>query len=121
MRRIITLREALRDFLRDVGLSLDDILSAMDEDPRGIIESLKMRVDIGEHEARRLERALTTRQLNLLIFVIHVFYYANPSGYYKGYLLYPPRELIIGEDGRVTSKGLSLVLRSLGIMPGAAV
>lgn len=111
------MREALRDFLEDAGLSLSDLLSAMDEDPKGILESLLMRVDISEEEAQRLERVLTPRQLNLLILVLHVFYYANPSGYYKGYLLYPPYEQVVGPNGKITREGLFLIMRSLGIAP----
>jgi len=118
VRRVITLKEALRDFLRDAGLSLSDLLSAMDDDPRGIIESLLMRVDISEEEAAKLETLLTPDQLNLLILVLHVFYYANPSGYYKGYLLYPPYERVVGLNGKVTREGLILVMKSLGIAPG---
>jgi len=120
LRRVITLKEALADFLRDAGLELSDLLSAMDEDPEGIIESLMARVEIDEEEARRLERTFTARQLNLLIFVIHTFYYANPSGYYKGYLIYPPREMVVGPSGKVTREGLQLVMRSLGLVPGVA-
>lgn len=120
MRRVITLREALADFLRDSGLELSDLLSAMDEDPEGIVESLMARVEMDEEEAKRLERMFTARQLNLLILVVHTFYYANPSGYYKGYLIYPPREAVVGPSGKVTWKGLQLVIRSLGLVPGAA-
>lgn len=120
MRRVVTLKEALEDFLKDAGLSLADLLSVMDDDPRGIIESLLKRVDIDEEEAERLERSLTSDQLNLLILVLHVFYYANPSGYYKGFLIYPPYELVVGPTGKVTREGLHLVMRSLGIAPGVS-
>lgn len=119
LRRVITLREALGDFLKDAGLDLFDMLSVMDEEPSGFIESLLLRVDISEEEARRLESLLAAKQLNLLILTLHIFYYANPSGYYKGYLIYPPRELVVGPSGKVTREGLYLVMRSLGIKPGA--
>jgi len=119
VRRVITLKEALEDFLKDAGLSLSDVLSVMDDDPKGILESLLKRVDISEEEAERLERTLTSDQLNLLILVLHVFYYANPSGYYKGFLIYPPYEQVVGPGGKITREGLNLVMRSLGIVPGA--
>lgn len=111
------MKDALRDFLRDAGLSLSDLLSAMDEDPQGIIESLLRRVDISEEEATELERRFTPRQLNLIILVLHIFYYANPSGYYKGHLIYPPRDLVVGTTGKITREGLSLVIKSLGLTP----
>ena len=118
VRRVITLRDALRDFLKDAGLELSDLLAAMDEDPEGIIESLLKRVDISEEEARKLELAYSPHQLNLLILVLHVFYFANPSGYYKGYLIYPPRESVVGPTGKITREGLRLIIRSLGLTPG---
>lgn len=117
MHRLITLKDALRDFLNDAGLSLQDILSVMDEDPRGLIESLMARIDIDEHEAELLEKLYTAKQLNMLLFAIQVFYIANPSGYYKGFLIYPLREKVVGPSGKVTREGLSLLLRSLGIVP----
>lgn len=120
VRRVITLKGALEDFLNDAGLSLSDVLSVMDDDPRGIIESLLKRVDISEEEAERLEKMLTSDQLNLLILVLHVFYYANPSGYYKGFLIYPPYDQVVGPNGKITREGLNLVMRSLGIVPGAS-
>lgn len=120
MRKVIALRDALSDFLKDVGLELSDLLAAMDEDPQGIIESLLRRVDISEEEARRLEAIFSPRQLNLLILVLHIFYFANPSGYYKGYLVYPPRESIVGPSGKITREGLQLVIRSLGLTPGSS-
>jgi len=118
MHKIILLREALEDFVREQGLTIDDVLDAMDESPEGIIESLLMRVNITEEEALALERTFTARQLNLLIFALHVFYIANPSGYYKGYVIYPPPEVVLGPDGRVTRKGLYMIIRSLGLTPG---
>lgn len=111
------MREALRDFLKDSGLSLSDLLSAMDEDPRGIVDSLLKRVDISEEEAKKLEGRFSPRQLNLLILVVHIFYYANTSSYYKGYLIYPPREAVVGPSGKITREGLQLIIRSLNLVP----
>ncbi len=117
MHRLIRLKDALKDFLKDAGLSLQDVLSAMDEDPSGLIASLMARIDIDEHEAELLEKLYTAKQLNMLLFAIQVFYIANPSGYYKGFLIYPSREKVIGPSGKVTREGLSLLLKSLGIVP----
>jgi len=113
MRHVITLRDALKDFLRDAGLELNDILDAMDETPEGMVDSLLRRVDISREEAEILERAFSPRELNLLILVLHIFYYSNPSGYYKGYLIYPPRETVVGPGGKITRNGLELVISSL--------
>ncbi|RLE61789.1 MAG: hypothetical protein DRJ49_07005 [Thermoprotei archaeon] len=116
-RRIITLKEALKDFLREEGVALEDVLEAMDEDPRGLLESLLRRVDIDFEEAMELERNFTSRQLNLLILAIHIFYIANVSGYYKGYLVVPLREEVVNEKGKVTREGLARIIKSLGLKP----
>ena len=113
MRRIITLRQALYDLLKDEGVSIDDLLTVMDDNPQGIIESLMKRVNITLDEAISLEKKLSSKQLNILLFAIHVFYIVNTSGYYKDFLIYPPRDLVIGPDGKVTKEGLNLIIRSL--------
>lgn len=117
MYRLITLKDAFKDFLEDADLSLQDLLSVMDEEPSGIIASIMARIDVDEHEAEVLEKLYTAKQLNLLLLAIQIFYIINPSGYYKGFLLYPPREKIIGPNGKVTKEGLKLLLKSLGIVP----
>ena len=115
--KTITLREALKDFLREEGLSLRDILEVMDEDPRGLIESLLKRVDIDIDQAVELERNFTSRQLNLIILALHIFYIANISGYYKGYLIVPLREEIVNKEGKITKEGLKKIIKSLGLKP----
>ena len=115
--KTITLREALKDFLREEGLSLRDILEVMDEDPRGLIESLLKRVDIDIEQAVELERNFTSRQLNLIILALHIFYIANISGYYKGYLIVPLREEVVNKEGKITKEGLKKIIKSLGLKP----
>ena len=115
--KTITLREALKDFLREEGLSLRDILEVMDEDPRGLIESLLKRVDIDIEQAVELERNFTSRQLNLIILALHIFYIANVSGYYKGYLIVPLREEVVNKEGKITKEGLKKIIKSLGLKP----
>ncbi len=115
--KTITLREALKDFLREEGLSLRDILEVMDEDPRGLIESLLKRVDIDIDQAVELERNFTSRQLNLIILALHIFYIANVSGYYKGYLIVPLREEVVNKEGKITKEGLKKIIKSLGLKP----
>ena len=115
--KVITLREALEDLLREEGITLDDLLDAMDEDPRGIAESLMARVELSEEDVRRLEEAYSPRELNLIVFVLQAFYLSVPSGIYKGMLVYPTREEVVGPSGKVTRRGLALVIRSLGLRP----
>lgn len=110
----IDLKLALKDYLREHGLTLNDILMAMDDDREGALEALRKRTLLTEDELEQLERKLTSRQLNTLLFVIQVFYIVNVSGLYKGRMIYPCRDDIV-RDNRVTSEGVKMVLRALGI------
>ena len=110
----IDLKLALKDYLREHGLTLNDILMAMDDDREGALEALRKRTLLTEDELEQLERKLTSRQLNTLLFVIQVFYIINVSGLYKGRMIYPCRDDIV-RDNRVTSEGVKMVLRALGI------
>ncbi|MBS7612194.1 hypothetical protein KEJ27_08360 [Candidatus Bathyarchaeota archaeon] len=110
----IDVKLALKDFLRDNDLTLDDILSAMDEDKEGAIEALRRRTFLSEYELKQLERKATSRQLNTLLFVIQLFYLANPSGFYKDKLIYPCREDAV-KDGKITAGSIKQILKILGI------
>ncbi len=113
----VSLRDALRDFLREQGLTIDDVLDAMDETPELLEQSILRRVEISPEDLRKLESAYTTRQLNLLVFVIQVFYLANVSGLYKNRLIVPLRDEVVGPSGKVTREGLVKIIRSLGLKP----
>jgi len=113
----ISLREALRDFLKEQGLTINDVLDAMDETPELLEKSILKRVNISWKDLRGLESNYTTRQLNLLIFVIQVFYLANISGMYKNRVIVPLREEVVGSDGRITKEGLVKIIKSLGLRP----
>jgi len=114
----IMLREALKDFLREHNLTLEEVLSLMDEEDRDSLRaSLIKRIALSPKELDALEKNYTARQLNLLILAIQVFYLSNPSGLYKGRLIIPLRDEVVGQDGRITSKGLRLILKSLGLKP----
>lgn len=110
----IDVKLALKDFLRDNGLTLDDILSAMDDDKEGAIEALRRRTLLSNYELKQLERKATSRQLNTLLFVIQLFYLANPSGLYKGRLIYPCRDDAV-KDGKLTAESVKQILKILGI------
>jgi len=110
----IDVKLALKDFLRDNGLTLDDILSAMDDDKEDAIEALRKRTLLSKHELEQLEREATSRQLNTLLFVIQLFYLANPSGLYKNRLIYPCRDDAV-RDGKVTAESVKQILKILGI------
>jgi len=110
----IELRQALKDYLRDAGITLQDLLDVMDEGKGGILEALRKRIHLTEEEGKALEHRLTSKELNLLLFVVQAFYILNASGTYKGRVLYPEREDVVLGD-KVSSQGCKMILRALGI------
>jgi len=110
----IPLKKVLKDYLREHGITLRDLLSAMDEDKEGIMEALSRRVHLTREQRRALELGLSSRDLNLLLFVIQAFYIINPSGLYKGFIIEPVREDVMFGD-RVTFEGCKMILKALGI------
>jgi len=110
----IPLKKVLKDYLREHGITLRDLLSAMDEDKEGIMEALSRRVHLTREQRRALELGLSSRDLNLLLFVIQAFYIINPSGLYKGFIIEPVREDVMFGD-KVTFEGCKMILKALGI------
>lgn len=110
----IPLKKALKDYLKEQGITLNDLLSVMDEDKEGIMESLSKRVYLTRVQRKALEKGLSSRDLNLLLFVIQAFYILNPSGLYKGLIIEPLREEVMAGD-KVTFEGCKMILKSLGI------
>lgn len=110
----ISLRRVLKDYLREHGVTLSDLLSVMDDDKEGIMEALSKRVYLTRAQRRALERGLSSRDLNLLLFVIQAFYVLNPSGLYKGLIIEPTREDVMVGD-KVTFEGCKMILKALGI------
>ena len=110
----IPLKKVLKDYLREHGITLKDLRSAMDEDKEGIMEALSRRVHLTREQRRALELGLSSRDLNLLLFVIQAFYIINPSGLYKGFIIEPVREDVMFGD-KVTFEGCKMILKALGI------
>lgn len=110
----IDVKRAVADFLAENGITLRDLLDAMDEDPSSLRESLKVRVAANKKEVERIEMRLTASQLNYLIFVLHTFYIVNVGGLYKGRILTPPRELIV-HGNKASFQGLRLLAKALGL------
>ncbi|MEM2889624.1 MAG: hypothetical protein QXI71_06355 [Candidatus Bathyarchaeia archaeon] len=110
----IPLRRALKDYLKEQGIMLSDLLSQMDEEKKGLMEALRERVHLTEFQSRRLEKVLTSRDLNLLLFVVQAFYILNHSGLYKGYIIEPTREEVMWGN-KATFEGCKLILKALQV------
>ena len=104
----------MKNYLKEQGITLSDLLSMMDEDKEGIMDALKKRVHLNERQSRMLEENLTSKQLNLLLFVIQAFYILNPSGLYKDLIIEPTREDVLYGD-KVTFEGCKMILEALRI------
>jgi len=113
-RKYIDLRTALKNYLKEQGITLQDLLSSMDEDKEGIMEALRKRVYLTEDQSRILEERLTSKELNLLLFVIQAFYILNPSGMYRDFIIEPTREDVMYGD-KATFEGCKLILKALRI------
>lgn len=110
----IELKKVLKDYLKEQGIILNDLLVMMDEDKRGIMEALDERVHLTTSQKAALERSLSSKNLNLLLFVVQAFYLINPAGMYKGFIIEPAREnLVWGE--KVTFEGCKIILKALRI------
>jgi len=110
----VELREALRDFLKESEVTLDDLLAAMDEEKHGLLEALNKRVSLSHEDSQAVERPLSSRELNLLLFVIQAFYITSLSGLYKGKVIYPVRRDVV-RGAKATLEGLKHVGRALGV------
>lgn len=110
----IPLRVAVNDFLSEARLALHEVLNLMDEERGGIDESLRKRVWLDDVSAKKLESALSSPQLNYLIFVLQIFYIVNPSGLYKSMFIIPSREAVLRGE-KATLEGVRLILRALDI------
>lgn len=115
--KYIMLKNALYDFLKEKDVSLNDILDAMDEDSIGLEKSLLKRINISREKVLKIIKDYTARQLNLLIFVIQVFYLSNYSGMYKNRLIIPLRDEVVGLNGKITENGLRKIIKALGLKP----
>ena len=113
----VPLRKALEDFLKQFDLTVGDILDAMDESKEGAIESLKMRANLTEKDIKFIEQNFTSRDINLLVLAIQVFYSPTSPGLYRNLLVIPTRDEVVGPDGKVTREGLVKIMRALGLRP----
>jgi len=110
----IDLRRVLKDYLQEEDVTLQDLLSVMDEDKKSIIQALRERIHLTKDQCEILERKLTSKELNLLLFVIQAFYLLNPSGVYKGRIIQPAREDVVWGE-KATFEGCIQILAALRI------
>ena len=114
--KYVKLRDAIKDFLKESNLKLQDILDAMDESKEGAEQALLRRTNLSIKEVRALVNAISSKELNLLLFALQTFYISNPSGMYKGRIIIPSRDEVLTK-GKASKNGLRLLMRELNITP----
>jgi hypothetical protein len=110
----IPLRKALKDYLKEQETTLSNLLGIMDEERKGIMEALQERVQLTEAQSKMLERNVSSKDFNLLLFVIQTFYLINPSGMYKGFVIEPTRNDVMRGD-KITFEGCKIILKALHV------
>lgn len=108
----IPLRKALKDYLKEQGTTLSDLLGLMDEEKKSLMEAVRERVQLTDQQSRLLEQTCSSRDLNLLLFVAQAFYIVNPSGMYKGMVVEPTREEVVWGQ-KISYEGCRMILKSL--------
>ena len=110
----ISLRKALKDYLKEQGIMLSDLLSMMNEERKGIMEALRERIQLTDQQNKFLEQNYSSRNLNLLLFVAQAFYLQNYLGIYKGMVIEPTREDIV-RGQKITYEGCKTILETLSM------
>ena len=91
----VSVEEALKDLLREYGISLDDLLMAMREEGIDVYEELIKRIEYPSKDLIAYIYNLPWKLVALTLFTLQALYIVNPSGLYKGCFLDPPRNLIV--------------------------
>jgi hypothetical protein len=110
----IPLRKALKDLLKEQGTTLSDLLGLMDEERKSIMEALREKVQLTEAQSRMLVQNVSSKNLNLLLFVIQAFYFLNLSGMYKGFVIEPTRDEVM-QGEKITFEGCKIILKALNV------
>jgi hypothetical protein len=108
----IPLKKALKDYLKEQGITLSDLLGMMDDERKGIMEALRERIQLTDQQSRFLEQIYSSRDLNLLLFVAQAFYLLNHSGMYKGMVVEPTRDEVVWGQ-KITYEGCRTILETL--------
>lgn len=110
--KTISIETALYDLLREYGISLEDLLTAIKLEDIDVYEELIRRIGIRSVDVVKLVNSLSWRLAALLLFVLQAFYIINTSGLYKGFLIEPSRDIVM--DGlKVRLDGLMILVNRL--------
>lgn len=100
--------------LFEYGITLKDLLDAMDEDQESVKMSLLRVAHLNEEQLIFIERKLKSSEINYLVFVLQTFYVLNEAGLYKNLIIIPKRDDVM-RGRKATFEGLLAVSEALGI------
>lgn len=112
MLKRIPIEAALRDLLREYGVTVEDLLVAMMSENLDVYGELVKRIDRVTKDVYETIYSFPWRLVALTLFTLQAFYLANPSGLYKGYVIDPPREAVAVGD-KVVFHGLMYLVNRL--------
>lgn len=111
----IPVESALRDLLREYGITLQDLLIAMSSENVDVYEEIIKRLEVKSRDVVETVLGIPWDLAALTLFTVQAFYLTNPSGLYKGYLLDPSREEIVVGD-KIRFLGMIKLINRLKIM-----
>lgn len=108
----IDVYRAFLDLLKEYGITVEDLLTAMRSEGIDVYDEIIKRISYLSPFIEKTVYSLPWRKATILLFILQTFYVVNISGIYKGYLIDPPRELVM--DGlKVKPSGIILLIRKL--------
>lgn len=108
----IDVYRAFLDLLKEYGITVEDLLTAMRSEGIDVYDEIIKRISYSSPFIEKTVYSLPWRKAAILLFILQTFYVVNISGIYKGYLIDPPRELVM--DGlKVKPPGIILLIRKL--------
>jgi len=104
----IPVEKALLDLLREQGITVNDLLAAMREEGIDVYGELVKRLVYPARDTVAYIYGMPWKLAALTLFALQALYIVNPGGLYKGFLLDPPREIVVLGD-KVKPQGVVLL------------
>ncbi|MEM1768506.1 MAG: hypothetical protein QXH77_04015 [Desulfurococcaceae archaeon] len=108
----ITVDKAFVDLLHEYGITIDDLLIAIEYSNIDVYSELIKRLDNCTRDIVEFINGLPWKTVALLLFIVQSLYIVNTTGLYKGYRLYPPRDSIV-VSFKISFNGLLILLTYL--------
>lgn len=111
----ISVEKALVNLLREYGLTINDIIEAMEAEGIDVYGELLARIAPRSPEAAAYIYSLPRRLAAALLFTLQALYIVNISSIYKDYLLDPPRWAVMAGD-KATLLGIKMIVEKIRLI-----